>query len=117
VRPRERIFIEGNLFEAAVSPSRTISEILPFDHRRFGKGLFFLRQSDVEELGHVVDQVERGEPVLILSPRFQVILSMRRTHADIVDRRNPGILASLDRAALEELRQMTQELLEVLVDG
>ena len=114
--PLERIYIEGNLFEAAISPSRSVSEILPFDSRKYGKGLFFLRRVDVEELGQVVDQVERGEPVLISSPRFQVILSIRRTHADIVDRRNPGILASLDRAALEELRQMTEEVLGVLVE-
>jgi hypothetical protein len=108
----KRIFIDGDRFEAAISPSRSQSDIMD---RKFGKGIVLLKRDDLEELGHVADRLQEGEPVLVAGARFEAYVNMDRTYADIIDRRHRGRLVMLDRAALEELERMVEEVLGVVV--
>lgn len=107
-----RIYIDGDRFEAMISPDRLLSDILD---RKFGKGLVLLRRADLEELGHVTALLQEGEPVLVDGGRYEAYMNLKKTHADILDRRLAGRLIMLDRPALEELGKMIDEILGALV--
>lgn len=105
-----RIFIDGKRFEAAISASRTMADI---EDRKLGKKIVLLDRDNLEELGKVVTLILDGDPVLVDGVRFEGMVSMNRQDADIFDRRYRHKFIALDRAALEELRQMVEEILEV----
>lgn len=108
----ERIFIDGDRFEAAISADRSMCDLL--DKKR-EKGIVLLKRGDLEELGRVAELLQEGEPVLVDGGRFEAHVNMKQTHADILDRRHRGSLMMLDRPSLEELEQMVEEVLEVMV--
>lgn len=102
------IWIDGDRFEASVSPGRTMSDIVD---RKFDKKFVLLDRENLEELGRMVGVILDGDPVFMEGARFEGYVSMNRKYADIIDRRHRHRLTQLDQPALEELKRMIEEVL------
>lgn len=113
MKKRERIYIDGDRFEAAIGPSRVFSDIMD---RKTGGAFVLVDREGLEELKKIVALLLGDEPAFSKTKRFEAYVSVNGKFADIVDRRQGKRIIALDKKAVEELGQMTDEVLDVLVD-
>lgn len=120
-KKRERIFIDGARFEAAVSPNGKYSDI---KDKSLGGLLILIDKSGMRDLWYLLDWL-LGEEELPPQIRFTAYLSDNKEFADIFDFKHhavkngeisSGYLRALDRKAISELSLLVEELTVMMAD-